>query len=788
MGALLVVALVWLGAAGRDVVGVAPAADKAQPGASRFGDDVKFFLEDHCYDCHGDGVTKGNLDLTKLTGDMSTRPLMDRWTTIYDRIARGEMPPKKKPQPKPAEVQTMLGWIKPHLVTADRTRREVVQRRLNREEYNNTIRDLLGIDIDLRRDLPEDQHAGGFDNNGEALAISTELMGSYIEAAQAALDAAIETGPAPKVVTLHSDSYKETEKYIPNNFVRDGDRLVMFTSRNDISYSKISTRDARVPTDGVYRFKFTAASYKSETPVAFCVAASDFAGVGAQTKIIGYYEAGPEPKEFVIEAAPGRRWAIQFFAQGLPSWVRDPGNGEHPGVGVSPIEITGPIYDQWPPKHHTQLFGDVDLAKGAAADAERILRKFMPRAFRRPVTDAEVARYVRLVENATSSGRRFEDGIRLALTGVLCSPNFLYLREDVSPGSTRVSDYELASRLSYFFWSSMPDDELMTLAASGTLHEPDVLDRQVERLLNDPRGERFIDNFTGQWLRLRDIAATTPDRKLYPDFDQLLEYSMVQESQAFFRTLLSENLSIDNLIDSDFAMLNQRLARHYGIDGVVGLAIRKVKLPADSVRGGVLTQGAVLKVTANGTTTSPVIRGVWVMENILGHAPPPPPPNVNGIEPDIRAATTIRERLAAHRNDPSCSACHAKIDPPGFALESFDPVGAYRDNYLQWVPHKEHPEKGWGSVAKAASVDASGELPSGEKFANVRELKKLLLSHREDFTRCMAEKLLTYGLGRELGFADRDAVHAIVKSSMENGDGLRTLVHEIVRSPTFITR
>ncbi len=403
-----------------------------------------------------------------------------------------------------------------------------------------------------------------------------------------------------------------------------------------------------------------------------------------------------------------------------------------------------------------------------------------------PPNDEELSRYLSLVKGRLAAGRPFEASLRAGLAAVLCSPNFLYLREDLGEAKNEISDDELASRMSYFLWSSMPDDELIECARRKTLHKPEVLHAQVERMLKDPRRNRFISDFTGQWLRLRQIDATMPDPKVYSEFDDFLKFSMVEESQSFFRTLLDEDLSIRNFLDSDFAMLNRRLARHYGIEGVKGVQIKKVSLPKDSVRGGVLTQGAVLKVTANGTTTSPVLRGVWVLENVLGQTVPPPPPNIPGLEPDTRGATTIREQLAKHRDDASCNVCHQHIDPPGFALESFDPAGKYRKQYLRFHVEPQNADKGWGKVVTAGNVDPSGQLSTGEKFADVREFKRLMVQNEERFARCLTEKLMTFALGRELGFSDRDNVDGVLKKSAAKGRGLRTLVHAIIESPAFV--
>ena len=745
------------------------------------------FFDEHCLDCHESGKTKGGLNLEKADAAIASPEQADMWVHIYDRLARGEMPPPKEPQPPRADVEKLLAAIKPRLIEADRARREVVQRRLNRTEYENTIRDLLAIDIDLKHFLPEDQQAGGFDNNGDALALSTEQMQGYLAAARAALDAAIVTGEKPKSETWTVDALPEVQRYIDTGeFGYVDGRIVTFVTTPNADYSKIATRSKRPPVRGRYHFKFTAAAQDIPDLGFFMVTASNFAGATTRSRALGYFEVGPEPKTFEIEAVMEAKDPIQFFGLGLPGYVKPAPGVMHPGIGFGPVEITGPLNDQWPPESTKRVFGDVNPATGTIGEAETILRRFLPRAFRRPVSDAEVERYLALVRAKMEAGRSFQDAIRAAVVAVLCSPTFLYLRVEVRPDTRRIADTELASRLAYFLWSTMPDAELVALGAEGRLRDPATLHAQVERLLRDPRAEGFITNFTGQWLRLRRIDDTMPDKKLYKNFDELLQVSMVREGEGFFRQLLSEDLPITNLLDSDWAMLNQRLAKHYGIEGVRGLELRKVKLPADSVRGGVLTQAGVLKVTANGTTTSPVLRGAWVLENILGQPVPPPPPNTGTIEPDTRGATTIREQLDKHRHVESCMVCHVKIDPPGFALESFDPIGEYREKYLKWVV--TNAEKGYGNVLPGAPVDPSGKLASGEAFANVREFKKLLLSHSDAFAHCLTEKLFTYGLGREMGFSDRDAIDAVVARTMKDGGGLRTLIHAIAESDTFFTR
>ncbi|HET6249793.1 MAG TPA: DUF1592 domain-containing protein [Tepidisphaeraceae bacterium] len=762
---------------------VGPAS--AQPVAATTEPAAQFF-QANCIDCHDADTKKAGLDLEHLSPTLSAPEQIDLWTKIYDRVDKGEMPPAKKPRPAQADLATFLHALRPKLIEADRGRRSVVQRRLNRLEYQNTLHDLLAVDVEVRDLLPPDQQAGGFDNNGQALAVSTEQMQAYMEAAGRAVDAAIFVGKRPKTETVTINPADDAKGDIESGGlnVKDGRVVLYYSDKGD--YSKVATRRHRTPIRGRYRFRFAAAAVNTTALQSFTVTASDFSAIGPTSSNLGYFDVGAEPKTFEIEATIETKCAIQFFVFGLPNWVKPMQDAPYPGVGFGPVEMTGPIIDQWPPESYTRLLGDVDLAKGTIADARQILRRFMPRAFRRPVSDVELDRYTALVQSRLEAGRSFTDSLRTGLVAVLCSPNFLYLREDLRPETNRLSDTELASRLSYFLWRTMPDDELLKLAEAKKLSDPKTLHEQVERMLKHPKAQAFVTDFTGQWLHLRQINDTTPDEKLYGKFDELLRVSMVWESEGFFRKMLDDDLPIVNFLDSDWAMLNQRLARHYGIEGVQGIEMRKVQLPPNSVRGGVLTQAAVLKVTANGTTTSPVLRGVWVLENILGQPTPPPPPNVGGIEPDIRGATTIREQLDKHRHVESCAVCHRKIDPPGFALESFDPIGDYRVNYLRWKV--TNAEKGWGNVEQGAPVDSSGKLASGEAFDNIRQFKKLLVARKDNFARCLTEKLLTYGLGREMGFSDRDAVAAIIKQADAHDRGLRSLIHAVIESETFATR
>jgi hypothetical protein len=493
-----------------------------------------------------------------------------------------------------------------------------------------------------------------------------------------------------------------------------------------------------------------------------------------------------------------------------------------PGVVFRWMEVEGPIYEQWPPTGHKLLFGDLPLvtrkvmelpenpghtnkfgqrrfkkapgveviSKQPMLDAERLLRNFVLQAYRRPVNDSEVKRFLPVVQSALKLGNNFTDAMVAAYTAVLCSPEFLYVEEKTGP----LDDYELASRLAFFLWNSAPDEELRRCAEKRELRKPDMLRAQTERMLNDPKSRRFVEAFLDYWLDLRKIVATSPDANLYSDYylDDLLEESALEETRLFFTELLREDLPARNIVSSDFAMLNERLAAHYGLPCVQGVALRRMALPKDSMRGGLMTQTAVLKVTANGTTTSPVLRGAWIMERILGQKPPPPPPSVPAIEPDIRGAVTIRQQLEKHRTLESCNACHAKIDPAGFALESFDVMGGWRDRYRS----EAEGELAQG-IAKsgqkfafhyALPVDANGVLPDGRKFQDVRELKQLLLADENQIARNLVRQLAIYATGASIHFADRAEIEQILKRASSSHYGVRSLIYELVQSELFLNK
>lgn len=456
----------------------------------------------------------------------------------------------------------------------------------------------------------------------------------------------------------------------------------------------------------------------------------------------------------------------------------------------SPLPTYGgePIYKD--AKHPGDLVRTLKLAsKNPKADAARLIRRILPLAFRRPVSVDEADRYVAFVHGWIDNGVPFESAMRTGYKAIFTSPQFLFHQSTLSADESS-GEFALAERLAYFLWCSTPDQELLRLARAGKLSQPNVLRQQTERLLKDERSGRFVEEFLGQWLDLHEIDFTTPDTKLYPEYDPVLHWSMMTESHAFFRHLLDNDLPASNVIDSDFVTINRRLATHYGIPNVTGMQPTVVKVPRHSMRGGVMTQAAVLKVTANGTNTSPVVRGVWVLERILGTPPPPPPPGIPAVEPDIRGAVTIREQIEKHRSAAACASCHAKIDPPGVALESFDPVGRFRTNYRVLDPDKAGRKKYDHRLRydEGLPVDPSYELPAGKDFADVRQLKKLYAENEREIAKTLVDRLLVYSTGATTTFADQSGISEIVAKAEAEQFGVRSIIHAVVQSELFRTR
>ncbi len=779
----------------------AGAADGIQESA------VRSFFAEHCRKCHGGEKPKGGFAVASLSPDFADEAALDHWRQVLDHLEEGSMPPEDEPRPKETDLDAVVAWILDRATLAEKARRSgkgrVVLRRLNQAEYANTVRDLLGVEVALADLLPPDTSTNGFDNNAESLHTSSHLLRSYLDAADRVLDEAIANEPRPWQQKKRFDLKEERTLRPEGSVYRHLDDGVAIFAVWESANIRVTMWNFRSHVRGRYRFRISAYGYQSGgKPVRFRVTAGTLKEV-TEERLVDYFSV-PADKPTVIEFTeplePENR--IRIIAEDLPATppqVEKIGADKYtgPGLVVQWVDVEGPLLESWPPPSHRALFGDLPqeripgpgdqaryevISAAPMADAERILRNFARRAFRRPVSDEDLKPFLARVRSRLDQGSRFEEAVRVGLKAILVSPEFLFLQEPARPdakGGPWLDDHALASRLSYFLWSSMPDETLFDLAASGRLREPAVLREQVERLLDDPKAEAFTRNFTGQWLGLRAIDATSPDRLLYPEYDDFLKIAMVKETTLFFEEVLRHDLGLENFVDSDFTFLNDRLARHYGIPGVEGPEMRKVTLPPDSPRGGVMTMGSVLKVTANGTTTSPILRGAWVLDRILDAAPPPPPDDVEAIEPDIRGATTIRELLSKHRDTPACASCHRKIDPPGFALESFDVIGGWREHY------RLLGEDGSRRYRTGPAVDPGSVLPDGRRFDDIDGFKRLLLEDKDPLARALAGRLLAYATGAPAGLADRPELDAIVTRVRERGYGFRSLVHEIVQSPVF---
>jgi hypothetical protein len=784
---------------------------------------VRAFIDAHCVDCHDAGSKKGGLDFDALALKLDDPANEARWTLAFDRVLRHEMPPKKRDQPPAGEREAFMKSLGAVLGGHDVARHagtgRVLWRRLNRAEYENTMHDLLAIDTPLVAMLPEDGSARGFDNVSEGLRLSAAQIEAYLLAADRALDAAIDLRLKPEVKTkrvsyLDLQQIKDVLAKPTGSITKEGQRhhqgyralpdaLVIFHNE---TFGGTTLRDLRANVTGNYRVRLSGYGYQSTNKPQMV----------AKLMITTFVRNRPgamfdlpldKPRLMEATVRMDEGELLYMSAAGCDyapdgTHVQDVGGETFTGSGMAIqwVEMEGPLIESWPPPSVQRVFGDLEIrpiekpkararayevvTRDAAADAERLVVDFAQRAFRRPVTTSETARYLQLAKDALAEGGTVEAAVRRACKAILVAPEFLFLQE--KPG--KLDDYALASRLSYFLWSTMPDAELLRLAAQGRLHEPATLRAQTERMLKHDKAHALTRNFCGQWLNLRAIDATTPDRRLYPEFDELLQPAMVGETEAFFEEVLRHDLGIGTLIDSDFAMLNRRLAEHYGIEGVVGEQFRKVALPAGSHRGGLLTQASILKVTANGTLSSPVTRGAWVLKRIIGHELQPPPPGTGAIEPDTRGATTIREQLAKHRSSDSCAACHQYMDPPGFALESYDVIGGWREKYRTQGKGEaviDPLTKRGREYRLGAPVDATGELSDGRAFTDIDGFKKLLRGEEDGIARNLANNLVAYATGAGVTFADREQVEAILKRTKAAHYGLRSLIHEVVQSPLF---
>ncbi len=887
-----------------------PPAAVAQPPAPDKG-----FVQDYCTSCHSGVTKKGQLDLAKLAFDPRDAANLAVWIKVHDRVQAGEMPPAKKARPDAARQKAFVAGLEKSILAAEHSalagEGRALLRRLNRQEYENALRDLLGVPwAQLASRLPEDGEAYRFNKSGEALDMSHVQMARFLDSADYALRLAVATG-LPRPAKTTRKLYARDEPSLRNWWPRENgtlpDRLsfpvldgraqpevragrapaTSPATREREAVGKVSSifSDAggyswngwRAPVAARYKLRIAGYTiwvggggvarwfYEGQGPAKAPVyhtllwhrpnldevypgrrnePIAVYASGGGQTRPIGAVDFTPKPAVreldvFLVANEVVRTDGSRLFRTRVngtdEQYVNPLATADGiPGYAVQWIEIEGPffddpvggvgyrlLFDQLPlvPSKEARTGVLLELGPDPAAgpkkggpkgkgfgrppvreapyeveskaprmDAERLLRSFLKKAYRRPVAEADVQRFLALYDDQFKKGHGFTRSLLTAYTAVLSSPGFLFVA--ARPG--KLDDHALATRLSLFLWNSTPDDALRTLADRGELSKAAVLRAQTERLLNDPKARRFVEAFTDYWLDLRKINDTAPSTTLYNDYelDDALKLATLEETRLFFAELLRADLPARNVVASDFTFLNERLAEHYQIKGVSGVQFRKVKLPPDSFRGGLMTQASVLTVTANGTTTSPVLRGHWITEHVLGLETPPPPPSVEAVEPDIRGAVTIRQQLDKHRQSASCAACHSKMDPPGFALESFDVMGGYRARYRA-VSDKVPAVKGFGMNGQAFKfhyalpVDSAGTLPDGRPFKDVRELRKLLVQDEAPIARNLVRQLTVYATGAPVRFSDRGEVERILDAARGRRYGVRSLVHALVQSELF---
>lgn len=767
------------------------------------------FLSKHCFECHSGDKPEAGLNLEKLDSALQEPGNFEKWERIYDRIATGEMPPQADPM---IAVSPFVTHLKSQLIDAHAARKGTVLRRLNRQEYQNTINDLLGINLKLVERLPPDTKSQEFSNIGESLSISMVQMQQYIDCATAALEEVDRQASRELEQQVVSASYATTqnaEQWLGKVWLKRDDGAVVFFK--NYGYPTGMLREATVQKDGFYKIRVKGYAYQSERPITFSIGATTFAR-GLEQPTFGFFEMPPgEPTTIETVAWLPSRYMVELTVYGLFDGyalkTTPVADYRGPGLAIQGIEIEGPIPQEVGIVARNWLYQDLDrkeipprnvrdrnrsdyLPKFNLTISEerdevsRAIQRFAERAFRRPVELKEIESYFELFCRELDKGSTPDEALRTAWVAVLCSPDFLFLREKAE----KLNDHELANRLSYFLQRSAPDVELRELAVQGELSKGDVIKAQANRLIDHSLFDRFVRDMSDSWLQLEDINFTNPDGALYPEYDPYLQWSMLEETRQYLRQLIRENRRIEELVKSDYAWLNERLAEHYGIDDVRGPQLRQVRLEAQSLRGGLLSQGAVLKVSANGTNTSPVVRGAWVMERILGQKVPPPPPGVPGVEPDIRGASTLRELLDKHRNLDSCNSCHRIIDPPGFALESFDPIGGFRERFRTTGEGERVVKEIMGRKVQyrlGAVVDDSGEFSDKQKFTNYIEFREILSRRRKDLSRALVIKLLTFSTGREMGFSDRAEIEQI-SEEIANGDhGIRDVVMKVVGSEIF---
>lgn len=749
-------------------------ADHAAAQAVRdktYREQVRPLVAKYCIDCHGGSEPEAKLAFDTMIEPAAAIGQNEAWLKARDYLRSELMPPKDADQPTPDERKAIVDWIEVQFLGVDcslaRDPGRVTVRRLNRTEYNNTIRDLLGVDFHPADDFPADDVGYGFDHIGDVLSMPPILLEKYLAAAEAIVDRAI---------YVHAPDKTPRQTFIAAKVGHNSGSPHGNSGCWGLSSTGEVFTDVNFAAKGEYILRGRAFGDQAgnELPkMAFRLDGKDVHVADVAAKA-----GDPATYETKVTVEPGqKRFALAFINDYYQPDNPDPKNRDR-NLAIEWLEVQGPLDAPPPalPESHRQILFCQPTHGDVRDCAQKILERFVTRAYRRPARPQEVERLAKFVERAMAEGDSFERGIQLAVEAVLVSPHFLFRIEsgrrgregDAGPAQP-ISEFQLATRLSYFLWSTMPDEELFREATAGTLRNN--LPAQVSRMLRDPKSRALVENFCTQWLEIRRLKTLAPDTKRFPTFDDELREAMLTETKLFFASIVDEDRSVLDLIDADYTFLNERLARHYGILRVTGPEFRRVQL-TNRDRGGVLTQASVLMVTSNPTRTSPVKRGKFILEQVLGAPIPPPPPGSGDLSEDeqVVLSGTVRQRTEQHRANPACASCHALMDPLGFGLENFDAIGAWRDR------------------DGAFFIDASGELVDGSKFKGPKELKAILKAKKHEFTRCFTEKMLTYALGRGLEPYDRCTVDDIVAALAKDRYKFSTLIQQIVASDPFQKR
>jgi Protein of unknown function (DUF1592)/Protein of unknown function (DUF1588)/Protein of unknown function (DUF1587)/Protein of unknown function (DUF1585)/Protein of unknown function (DUF1595)/Ca-dependent carbohydrate-binding module xylan-binding/Planctomycete cytochrome C len=758
----------------RTAAGIAAEKRKRTAAAmSRFRKDVSPFLKKYCYQCHGPKDQEEGVAFHKLTDAKSVFAARKLWEKVHRMLESDAMPPKEHAhRPQIADRKRVSKWIEDSVFAVDCQLVDdpgrVTIRRLNRAEYNNTIRDLVGVNFNPAKDFPSDDVGYGFDNIGDVLTLPPLLMEKYLDAAEQIAGQAIDPDSAARKTKRVAAA--QMRKSGGAGDVNNANGFRALPSNGEVFAT------FHFPKTGEYLLRAEAmADQAGDAP-----AMMEFQINGKTVKafdVTGRREA--KIYEWKVKVKAGDRKFGAAFTNDYYNPKAKRRRGRDRNLYVKFLEIRGPIGIRVsaPPAIHKRIvFAVPGKNKTVQQAATEVLAKFLRRAFRRPVTNDEVQKYVRLVEYVIKHGDNYERGIQLAVQAILVSPHFLFRvesdRDPKDPNKKRsLNDHELAVRLSYFLWSSMPDDELFRLADGGKLNRRDVMEQQVRRMLKDPKSQALVQNFGAQWLNLRSLDEVTPDRKRFKTFTDKLRRDMRTETEMFFTAVMREDRSILDFLDARYTFLNERLAKHYGVPGVKGEKFRRVELKGDH-RAGVLTQASILTITSNPTRTSPVKRGKWVLENIFDQKPPDPPPNVPPLDEKKVAAgnLSLRKQLEIHRANAVCASCHTTMDAIGFGFENFDAVGRWREKDGQ------------------SPVDASGELPGGAKFNGPLQLVNILKKRKADFATCFGKKMLTFALGRGLEYYDKCAVDSIAAAAAKHDYRFSSFVLAVVNSEPFLLR